>query len=46
MKYEELNKYITTPVLEGEVWVPIKGWEGIYEISNKGRVKRLSFAKN
>ncbi|AGH31867.1 hypothetical protein VPIG_00009 [Vibrio phage PWH3a-P1] len=45
MKHEELNKYITTPVLEGEVWVPIKCWEGIYEISNKGRVKRLSFTR-
>jgi hypothetical protein len=29
--------------LEGEVWKPIIGYEGIYEISNMGRVK--SFAK-
>ena len=25
-----------------EIWKPIKGYEGIYEISNKGRVKSLS----
>lgn len=27
--------------LPGEVWLPIFGWEGSYEISNKGRVKSL-----
>ena len=27
--------------LEGEVWMPIPNWEGLYEISNKGRVKSL-----
>lgn len=27
--------------LEGEIWKPIQGWEGLYEISNKGRVKSL-----
>lgn len=27
--------------IEGEVWLPIKGFEGIYEISNLGRVKSL-----
>ena len=26
-----------------EVWKPIKGYEGFYEISNYGRVKRLKF---
>lgn len=25
--------------LEGEVWKPIKGYEGLYEVSNMGRVK-------
>lgn len=25
-----------------EIWKPIKGWEGCYEISNHGRVKSLS----
>jgi len=28
--------------LEGEVWKPIKDYEGLYEISNMGRVKSLS----
>lgn len=27
--------------LEGELWLPIKGYEGLYEISNMGRVKTL-----
>lgn len=27
--------------LEGEVWLPIVGYEGLYEVSNKGRVKSL-----
>ena len=27
--------------LEGELWLPIKGYEGLYEISNMGRVKSL-----
>ena len=24
-----------------EIWKPIKGWEGFYEISNFGRIKSL-----
>lgn len=28
--------------LENEVWVDIKGYEGLYAVSNKGRVKSLS----
>ncbi len=27
--------------LDGEYWLPIKDYEGLYEISNKGRVKSL-----
>lgn len=27
--------------IQGEVWLPIKGWEGSYEISNMGRFKSL-----
>lgn len=27
--------------MNSEIWKPIKGYEGIYEISNKGRVKSL-----
>lgn len=41
MKYQELNKYKDIPVLDGEEWLPINGYEGYYEISNYGRVKRL-----
>lgn len=29
--------------LEGEVWIPIKGFEGKYEVSNMGRVKSLNY---
>lgn len=28
-----------------EVWLPIKGYEGLYEISNLGKVKSLRFNK-
>jgi hypothetical protein len=31
--------------MENEIWLPIKGFEGIYEISSLGRVKRLSYFK-
>lgn len=27
--------------LEGEIWKPIGGYEGFYEVSNKGRIKSL-----
>ena len=27
---------------EEEIWKDIKGWEGLYQVSNKGRVKSLS----
>lgn len=27
--------------LEGEVWLPVVGYEGFYEISNKGRLKTV-----
>lgn len=28
--------------MENEIWVPITGYEGYYEVSNLGRVKALS----
>lgn len=31
--------------LENEVWKPIKGFEGLYEVSNLGRIKSLKFGK-
>ncbi len=45
MIYQELNKYINIPCLEGEEWRPIKGYEESYKISNYGRVKRLAFTR-
>ena len=31
--------------LEGEVWEDVVGFEGFYQVSNKGRVKSLNFGK-
>ena len=28
--------------MENEIWRPIKGYEGLYEVSNSGRVKSLA----
>ena len=28
-----------------EIWCPIKGFEGLYEVSDKGRVRSLKFGK-
>lgn len=33
-------------MLSNEIWKPIKGYEGLYEISNLGRVKALERKKN
>lgn len=46
MKYEELPKYNTPQWLsldnfDGELWKDIDGYEGIYQISNYGRIKSL-----
>lgn len=30
---------------EDEIWCPIKGYEGLYEVSDQGRVKSLKFGK-
>ena len=27
-------------IISNEKWAPIKGYEGLYEVSTKGRVKR------
>ena len=32
--------------VEEEIWKPIKGYEGLYEVSNLGRVKALERLKN
>jgi len=34
------------PDLEGEIWKDITGFEGIYVVSNMGRVKRIMHRKN
>lgn len=28
--------------IEGEIWKPVIGYEGFYEVSNKGRIKRIA----
>ena len=30
---------------EDEIWCPIKGFEGLYEVSDKGRVKSIGYGK-
>lgn len=32
--------------LEGEIWKDIEGYTGIYQVSNKGRVKSIKFQKH
>ena len=27
--------------MDNEVWMPVSGWETLYEVSNKGRVRSL-----
>ncbi len=40
----QLNNAHFKPIvdLEGEKWLPVKGFEGRYSVSNKGRIKRLA----
>lgn len=28
--------------MDGEIWKPVKGWEGYYEISNMGRARSVT----
>lgn len=42
MNYPELNTLSNVLFLEGETFRCIKGFEGFYQISNLGRVKRLA----
>tara|TARA_R110000850_G_scaffold267862_1_gene399011 strand:+ start:124 stop:753 length:630 start_codon:yes stop_codon:yes gene_type:complete len=41
MVYPKLNELSERMNIGGEVWRDVSGWEGIYEVSNRGRVKRL-----
>jgi hypothetical protein len=48
-KCESIQKAKTievVPDLEGEIWKDIAGFEGIYLVSNMGRVKRIMHRKN
>lgn len=36
------EEYLSLNNLDGEIWKDIKGWEGCYKVSNKGRVKALN----
>lgn len=38
-----MEKQSTIENLEGEIWKPVLGWEGFYEVSNMGRVKSLNY---
>ena len=39
----EIYKNLSLENMEGEVWKDIEGYEGLYQISNKGRVKSLNY---
>ena len=46
LKYEDLpevnsERWLSLKDLDGEIWVDINGYEGIYQISNYGRLKSL-----
>lgn len=36
-----MSESFTPPGDEGEQWLPVPGWEGLYEVSNKSRVRSL-----
>ena len=43
-KHNDKNKSLIRKSLEecGEIWVDVKGYEGLYKVSNKGRIKSLA----
>lgn len=43
MKKKKAKNYEPIVNLEGEIWKPVLGWEGFYEVSNMGRVKSLNY---
>ena len=46
---EEYKKYLPVPiedVLPMEIWFPVVGYEGIYEVSCLGRVRSLNYRKS
>lgn len=40
-KYKKKYNQSTIIDIEGEIWKPIKGYENVYAVSNKGRVKNV-----
>lgn len=38
----DYDKGTEVNIIQGEIWKPIKGYEGLYFISNLGRVKRVT----
>lgn len=43
LSFDTMEKQSTIENLEGEIWKPILDYEGLYEVSNKGRVKSLNY---
>ncbi len=43
---QKATPFVIIPDLEGEIWKDIDGFEGIYVVSNMGRVKRIMHRKN
>ena len=41
MEYPCINELSGTLQLKGEVWKDVLGWEGLYQVSSLGRVRRL-----
>lgn len=41
LSFDTMETKSTIENLEGEIWKPILDYEGLYEVSNKGRVKSL-----
>lgn len=39
------NEILTTSITEHEIWVDVVGYEGIYHVSNLGRVKSFGIKK-
>lgn len=46
MEEKELYKILDLENLENEEWLPVVGYEGLYEVSNMGRIKSLGNNKS
>lgn len=38
---QKVKAYVQIPTIEGEIWKPVIGYEGYYEVSNLGNVKSV-----